>query len=255
MRRNRKKRVGEEPEEEVSVAVTFFNNHPEAPIDVRSPKEKLEEIGSMLLQGAVEDERLFTLLIQQVTLSELEYGRESIDAVVAATQLGALYNSVRKFDSALRYLQPAFDISQLLTDMTENDKFHLAVEYADVVLSTGLNEEGEMNSERLNQAEIALMPFSKKETSREDLRYRRDVCCARMKTFRRKFEKAVKFYSKAIECLKNRDLRMAKLMIEGVTAAVETSDKSTARSWFNIASEIMGEAGLGDRIPQVNGMD
>lgn len=232
--------------EEQSLAVSFFNSHPEAFIDPRPASEKITEIDDLLTTAKMNDKELFQTLMQKCALCELEFGEDSIETVIAETQLGSLYNKVKRYDSAMRHLEPAYVASKHLDNMAENDRFYLAVEYTETMLSLGLTAEGEMKSENLAIAELALYPYADKQTDNTSLGYRRDLYCARMMTFRKRYESARDFYARALSVLTS-DLEIAKLCIEAAPAAESAGDKETAKRWFHRAAKILEKEGFGDK--------
>ena len=118
-----------------SIAVRFFNNHPEATINPRPLEEKISDIDELFLDGRVEDDDIFELLVQKKSMCELLYGEQSVETVIASIQLGAFYNKIEKFQSAYRHLKVAYDISSQYTKkLATQDQLVLSVEYVQTLL-------------------------------------------------------------------------------------------------------------------------
>jgi tetratricopeptide (TPR) repeat protein len=225
-----------------SVAGKFFNSHPEVAMDPRPAAEKVAAIEQSLAAGHIEDRDLFQLLIQKKCLCDLEFGSDSLDSIVAAVQLGALYNRLKRYDSANRHLKPAFDCSRV-TQMAESDRFHLAVEFADSTLSVARQVAD------IAPAESALLPFAELKTANRELRYRRDVIIARMFKMRRKFRKALVFYQRAVLSFiwfreNQQELELADLYIEAAAVARERDQDQLAAEYIAKANAIYAIHGM-----------
>lgn len=218
-----------------SIAVRFFNNHPEATIDPRPLEEKISDIDAFFLDSQVEDKNIFELLVQKKSMCELLYGEKSVETIIASIQLGAFYNKIEKYQSAYRHLKVAYDVSsQYVKKLAIQDQLFLSVEYTQTLLELGFKSEYdddnsnnavtnnnskkkvkskivfngdysfEMDDQKLNLAENVLFPFKNVENENNnenkiELFYRRDLYIAQLKMCRRKFKKALKFYERAIQ--------------------------------------------------------
>lgn len=217
-----------------SIAVRFFNNHPDATVDPRPLEEKISDIDNLFLESQVEDDNIFELLVQKKSMCELLYGEESVETIIASIQLGAFYNKIEKFQSAYRHLKTAYDISsQYVKKLAIQDQLFLSVEYVQTLLELGFQSEDNENSanvinnahlnkniktkivfngdysfeiddDKLNLAENILFPFKNVENkdnneNKIEIFYRRDLYIAQLKMCRRKFKKALKYYEKAID--------------------------------------------------------
>jgi tetratricopeptide (TPR) repeat protein len=234
------------PPEPEGRAVAFFNSHSDATVDPRPPAEKLAEIELALKAGKIKDPDLFTILIQKKALCDLEYGSESVESVVAGVQLGALYNRLKRYESAHRHLRNAFGLSAV-TPLVENDQFHLAVEYADSVLALA------KNTNEIVPAERALLGFAEKETEKRELRFRRDLLMARIMKMRRRLKKALVFYEKAIISFiwfreNQESTELADLYLEAAEVAVAKGQKAMAIDWCQKANAIDEMHGIAPRV-------
>jgi tetratricopeptide (TPR) repeat protein len=237
------------PPEPRYLAVDFFNTHPEATVDPRPATEKLSEIESALKAGRIGDPDLFAILIQKKALCDLEFGSDSIESVVAGVQLGALYNRVKRYDSANRHLRIAFDLS-VHVPLVENDRFRLAVEFAEAVFALAAAPPD------IAPAEQALFIFSEKTTENRELRFRRDILVARMRKMRKKYAKALPLYERAISSLiwfreTRQSVELADLYLEGAEIAIIKHQKNLAREWCAAAADIHNALGVAGRAADV----
>lgn len=206
-----------------SYAQTYYANNPDATVDTRPPKEKLEEIDKKLAgeeneakeeeekkeettekkeeneekEAQNKDDERFELLVQQKSLRFLVYGENSPEAVQSMTALGAFYTAHDHPESALRHLNKAQQTAKT-TKLSEEDSFKLGLELADANMHAGAHSTSKQDkNKKMDLAEKAIMPYAEYETSDAKLGFRRDLICAEIFNLRKKYEKAVPLYEKA----------------------------------------------------------
>ncbi|OHS95328.1 hypothetical protein TRFO_38563 [Tritrichomonas foetus] len=254
-----------------SMAVRFFNHHPEANVDPRPLEEKIQDIDNLFNESQIDDRNLFELLVQKVIMCELHYGEKSIEAIIGYIQLGAFYNKIEKYGSAYRHLKDAYELSEF-ANLDPHDRLFLAVEYVQTLFELGFDG-NEMNENFLNLAETALFPYKNITDSTLDILYRRDLYIAQLKMCRRKFAKSLKFYQRAINLYhqkKNGQLQsndqinncfelnegvdgeLGALNLNAGLAARELKDKTTARSYFLTARSIFESLELSNKVSEVD---
>jgi hypothetical protein len=175
-----------------SFAVTYYSTNP---VDTRPPPDKLEEVESKLGEKVDDDEK-FTLLVQKRGLCQMIYGENSPECIRATTQLASFYNEHGKPDSANRNLNKAVQSSKQ-TDLSEEDAFGIAVESADANLHAAASAKSE-KSKQITAAADALHPYLEYESESASLKYRRDLCMARIRSFRNRCAESLEFYEKAV---------------------------------------------------------
>jgi hypothetical protein len=176
-----------------SFSITYFSQNP---IDTRPPKEKLEEIDSKLSEGNLERDEQFTLIVQKRILCQLIYGEISPEFLRATTELAQFYNSHNKPDSASRNLIKAPTQAKQV-NLTEEDEFALAVELADANLNASAPSKLE-KAKQVALADIQLTPYASYESPNKLNCFRRDLCLARIRSFRTKWEESLEFYELAL---------------------------------------------------------
>lgn len=281
----------EEFTESDSIAVNFFNHHPEANIDIRPIDEKIQDIDTLLMESQIDDENLLELLMQKKALCEIFYGENSVDAIIASIQLGSFYNKVHKFQSAYRHLNIAYDISSQYTQkLNIHDQLRLSVEYVQTLIELGFTSESlpsendsntshssakefifdddykfELDEDKLNIAENALFPYKNVENTdndenKLDLFYRRDLYIAQMKLCRRKFEKSLKYYLRAIPIYEKmiaqgnknaNEIELAALFLNCGLVAREIKHKNLALSYFQKAQKIFSDYDLDFKVKEI----
>jgi hypothetical protein len=174
--------------------MTYFSQNP---IDTRPPKSKLEEIESKLSEGNLEKDDQFTLIVQKRTLCQLMYGENSPEFIRATTELAQFYNSHNKADSASRNLTKTTQQAKLV-DLTEEDEFALAVERADANLNASAPSKLE-KAKQVALADIQLTPYAQYESENKLNCFRRDLCLARIRSFRTKWDESLAFYELALK--------------------------------------------------------
>lgn len=175
-----------------SFAVTYYQSNP---VDTRTMQEKLEEIESKINDSNLEEDEKFTLLVQRKALNTMIYGENSPESIRAATDFGSFYNSLEKPDSALRNLSKAYAASKQ-TELSEEDAFLLAVELADASLNS--SQPSKEKHKQIVTADNALTPYAEREEGTAQIIFRKDICLARLRAYRQKFEEAVSYYEKAL---------------------------------------------------------
>lgn len=175
-----------------SFAVTYYQSNP---VDTRTMQEKLEEIESKINDSNLEEDEKFTLLVQRKALNTMIHGENSPESIRAATDFGSFYNSLEKPDSALRNLSKAYAASKQ-TELSEEDAFLLAVELADASLNS--SQPSKEKHKQIVTADNALTPFAEREEGTAQIIFRKDICLARLRAYRQKFEEAVSYYEKAL---------------------------------------------------------
>jgi tetratricopeptide (TPR) repeat protein len=186
------KAVKSEPSE--SFAITYFSQNP---IDTRPPQQKLEDIESKLTDGNLERSERFSLIVQKRTLCQLLHGETSPEFIRATTELAQFYNSQNKADSACRNLTKATQYAKQV-ELSEEDEFALAVELADANLNASAPSKLE-KAKQVALADIQLTPYAEYQSPNKMSCFRRDLCLARIRSFRTKWEEALAFYELALQ--------------------------------------------------------
>jgi hypothetical protein len=219
------------PEPSQGYAVEFFRTNPDVPVDKRSPTDKLEEIESVL-QGDLEDQERFNLLVQRKSLCFLAFGENSRESVRALSELARFYNSQNRPESALRHIAKAQQISDGLEPESGADGLALAIEIADANLQSkhASRQEG---ARQVNAADGALSPYADAVIEDPGLAYRRDLLLARIKARKRNFRDAFVMYENAVKSLGNLSggvatATTASLYMEMGTTAEQAKDEQRA---------------------------
>ena len=238
-----------------SIAVRFFTNHPEANIDIRTLKEKIDDIDKLFLESQIDDKNLFELLVQKMTMCEIYYGEKSPEFIIALTQLGSFYNKIEKYKSAYRHLKVAYD-NILEVPINNNDKFYLAVEYVLTLFELGYKN-GVMDEDMLSIAENALFPFKNISDYRADIEYRRDLYIAQLKLCRRKFLKALRYYERAIKLYKIAydppdNATLAALHLSAGLTSLEIKDFAKAKNYFIFSKQIFEDLAIRNKVQEIN---
>lgn len=175
-----------------SYAVTYYQSNP---VDTRTMQEKLEEIESKINDSDMEEDEKFTLLVQRKALNTMIYGENSPESIRAATDFGSFYNSLEKPESALRNLSKAYAASKQV-ELSEEDAFVLAVELADASLNA--KQPSKEKHKQIVVADNAITPFAEREEGTAQILFRKDLCLARIRAYRQKFEEAISYYEKTL---------------------------------------------------------
>lgn len=175
-----------------SFAVTYYQSNP---VDTRTMQEKLEEIESKINDSNMEEDEKFTLLVQRKALNTMIYGENSPESIRAATDFGSFYNSLEKPESALRNLSKAYAASRQV-ELSEEDAFLLAVELADASLNA--KQPSKEKHKQIVVADNALTPFAEREEGTAQILFRKDLCLARIRAYRQKFEESISYYEKSL---------------------------------------------------------
>ncbi|OHS93819.1 hypothetical protein TRFO_02339 [Tritrichomonas foetus] len=176
-----------------SFAVQYYSDNP---VDTRTPQEKLDEVESKLGESNVDNDEKFSLLVQKRSLCQMIYGENSPESIRAATELGAFYNSLEKPESALRNLNKAHQSAKQV-QLEEEDGFLLALELADASLNSKQGSKQERHKQ-IVLADNTLTPYAEHEGATPQIVFRKDLCFARIRAYRQKFEEAVNYYEKAL---------------------------------------------------------
>ena len=175
-----------------SYAVNYYASNP---IDTRTPEDKLEEINEKLTEELGEDE-MFALLIQKRALSQMIYGENSTEAIIATTELGAFYNKNGKPNSAMRNLAKVQAVAKT-ADISEEQALTLAVELADACLNASAKSRQD-KGKQVATADSALTPHAKTETADLMVSFRRELYLARIRSYRNRWRDSLKFYIEAL---------------------------------------------------------
>ena len=189
---NISKAVKDEPAE--SYGAQYYSQNP---IDTRPLPEKLEDVESRLEDGELENDEKFSLLVQRKSLCTMIYGENSPEAVNSSADLGAFYNSLEKYESALRNLSKANAAAQQ-TELDEADGFKLALELADATLNSKQGSKQERHKQIII-ADKALSQYAEFEPGTPTNAFRKDICFARIRAYRQKFEQAIQYYDRALD--------------------------------------------------------
>jgi tetratricopeptide (TPR) repeat protein len=182
------------PETAESYAADYFQTHADAVIDKRTPADKLEEVDIQLMQD-IEDEDRFRLLIQRKSLCYLVHGATSAELLESIRQLGEFYIERQQWESALRHLTKAHEMSQSV-NLSDADALALAVDIAEKCLSLQTIPRHELNRQ-LAASESALTRYADIQTHDRRLPYRRDLALARICARRGRPTDAMAHYAKA----------------------------------------------------------
>lgn len=223
-----------------SLAIIYFNTHPESFIDDRPPTEKLSECEQLIQRDDIDEDNLQSILMQRKTLCDLKYGEDSVQSITALIDISVFYQKTNRNNSALRHLNTLRETTKVL-DLPDTVKLRLAIEIAE----SNLAAECESEEDRLFHLEIAetsLIPFIDIISSNPVLEYRKNILMIKMKLIRNKKEKALKYYSKAIMSLANmhqqEDKDVADLCIEAAELAREVNLENLAHEFYQHAFEI-----------------
>ena len=175
-----------------SYTVNYYASNP---IDTRTPEDKLEEINEKLTEELGEDE-MFALLIQKRALSQMIYGENSTEAIIATTELGAFYNKNGKPNSAMRNLAKVQAVAKT-ADISEEQALTLAVELADACLNASAKSRQD-KGKQVATADSALTPHAKTETADLMVSFRRELYLARIRSYRNRWRDSLKFYIEAL---------------------------------------------------------
>ncbi|EAY21274.1 hypothetical protein TVAG_166490 [Trichomonas vaginalis G3] len=178
-----------------SYSTKYYREHQDEADDIRTPLEKLKEVDAKL-DGEIEDEEeRFTLLMKQKTLRYMVYGEKSVEALYSHVTLGEFYNFQETTQSSIRH----FKLAKQLLSSTEPDndtKAAIAVGLAEAYLIDSLE-----NQKSLNVAAKELKPALKAEITDPYLRFRRDMCIARIVYAKGNIDEAYEAYLAAAETL------------------------------------------------------
>ena len=173
----------------------YFREHPEEADDTRSPVDKLKEIDQEL-DSDLDDEEKFNLLMKQKALRYMAFGDTSVEALYSHTSLGEYYNFNDMPESAIRHFNKAKNL-QKNNEVEEEVKARIAIGTAEAHLILSENSRKE-----ISQAATAIKPVLNTTIQDPHLRFRRDICNARILFSKEKEEESFEEYKKAEETLK-----------------------------------------------------
>lgn len=228
-----------------SYAQSYYASNPDAQLDTRPPKEKLEEIDKKLADFESEnseesgeksqnkDDERFDLLVQQKSLRFLVFGENSPEAVQSMTALGTFYTAHDHPDSALMHLNKAQQTAKT-TNLSEEDSFKLGLELADANMHSGAQSQNKQDkAKKVELAEKAIMPYAEYETGDDKLSFRRDLICAEIFSAKKKYEKAVPLYESAGDkypaANPEKTKAMGDIYVKGAEAATSAAENSEGK--------------------------
>ena len=180
-------------------ATKYFREHPDEAEDIRKPDEKLQDIDEEVqsMPDDMSDEDKIALYTRQKCYRYAVYGENSPESFDSHSVIGDFYNFSDKPKSALRHYEKAKQIEKNGAKIEEEDKktrVQLGIAEAHLALSAD-------SSKELTEANKAIKVIAEKEIEDPRLRFRRDICYARILHFRDQKEESFEQYINAEKSL------------------------------------------------------
>lgn len=231
----------------------YYADNPDKVPDKRFPSEKFDDLKEKLMNGRLEQNDKYDILIQLKSVSTLAFGESSKEYFISLLELAKFYNEQHRPESALRNLMKAKQLSDLI-EINEDLQMELAIEIAtgNIDLKTHSVQEG---LKYLALAERLLLPFSDYESGNGFLTFKRDVLSARIALRNDKFYEAYNMYEKAIYSYDNLDCplttNIAYIYAEMGKTCIMMDDTDKAYDCYVRARDIFNECQqpeLGDQV-------
>ena len=227
-------------------ASSFYRNNPDIQIDLRKPSEKLEDVIHKLDEYGIETSEKLTLLIQQISLSEMKYGENSMEVLRAHLALGQFYNENHRPLSALRHLETVQSLEST-NKLNPDDNILISIETLEAHLNLR-NDNKQESQRRLNIASQIIAPLEKTDISDPFLRHRRDLAMARISAAKGKIDDALKRYDISEKSLYHYDSggsnKTAKLHVEIGDFAQNAQKYDKAQEYYSKAYILFMQLGM-----------
>ncbi|EAX92760.1 hypothetical protein TVAG_373590 [Trichomonas vaginalis G3] len=223
----------------------YYSNNPNAQVDTRTPKEKLEDLKAKLGEENEESDpqEKLDLIVQQKTLSSLVYGETSVETIRSLIAMGAFYNTQYLPESAMRHLKKAKGITGSV-QTEDKDLLRLHVEITDSKMQTPSNTP---KQKLYSSFEKILSPYKETITEDKKLAYRRNLYMAEIYYYQNKFEEAIPFYESASEGFseantkKEQKPQLATLLIHEAECYHGIEDKNKEKESYEKAIDVYKE--------------
>ena len=176
----------------------YFREHPEEADDIRDNEEKLKEIDEQVNSMAddMQEEEKVALLIKQKYYRTAVYGENSEEVFDSHSTLGEFYNFSDKPKSAIRHYEKAKQIEKNTNIEDQDKKTRIRVGTAEAHFS--MSDE---SRKELTDAFKAIKPVTDVTIDDVRLRFRRDLCYARILHAKGQAENSFEQYIKAEKSL------------------------------------------------------
>ena len=195
-----------EQEKSESIMEDYYKNHPNEPIDKRTPDEKYEEIQTKLEDENLTEEEKLPLYIQERMLNFIKYGENSVESFRSYLNVGICYNRTHRQTSAIRNFEKAHQLESCCEPL-DYERLLLAVETAEahmILYSQDMANGKESDANKhINKAQAIIEPAKDSEVEDQELSYRKDLAIAHIYTIKKMYKEAMPFYESGVKGYEN----------------------------------------------------